>query len=94
MLDVKPTASTEATTDSPVGEYAITIGGGEDENYYFVYVDGVLTVTGIEKVFSSKSMVNSDIYDLNGRKINLSKMPNGKLRKGIYIINGKRVLIK
>ena len=96
VLTVKPTAETEATTESPVGEYDIVISGGKAANYTFRYEDGVLVVkpsTGIDDVRVSGIMANG-IYDLNGRKIDVSKMPNGKLRKGIYIINGKKTLVK
>lgn len=44
VLTVKPVATTEATADSPVGDYVITVSGGEDENYDFTYVNGTLTI--------------------------------------------------
>ena len=37
-------ATSEHTWDSPVGEYEITVGGGEDDHYTFEYVGGTLTV--------------------------------------------------
>lgn len=40
-----PVAATEATTKSPVGEYAIAVSGAEAKNYDFNYVDATLTVT-------------------------------------------------
>ena len=44
-LDLTPTASCHYKWDStPVGEYEITIGGGEDDHYTFEYVNGTLTV--------------------------------------------------
>ena len=44
-LDLTPTASCDYKWDStPVGEYEITIGGGEDDHYTFEYVNGTLTV--------------------------------------------------
>ena len=45
--------------------------------------------TGIEMVQGFKSSKVQDIYDLSGRKI-----VNGKLPKGIYLINEKKVLVK
>jgi len=33
-------------------------------------------------------------YDLSGRKIVMSSSSNGKLPKGIYIHNNKKVIIK
>ena len=37
---------------------------------------------------------NPDVYDLSGRKIENSKWSNRQLPKGIYIVNGKKVIIK
>ena len=52
-------------------------------------------VTGIEDV---RGMMSDDSvenwYDLNGRKIVNGKSVNGKLPRGVYIQNGKKVVIK
>ena len=45
VLTHQPEAATEATVESAVGEYAITIGGAEADNYDFDYVPATLTVT-------------------------------------------------
>jgi hypothetical protein len=44
-LTTQPTLSTTATAASPVGAYAISIGGAVDANYTITYVPGTLTVT-------------------------------------------------
>jgi hypothetical protein len=44
-IDTAPTASTTATTSSPVGSYPITLSGGSDDNYSFKLQSGTLTVT-------------------------------------------------
>ncbi len=44
VIDVPPTASTTATTNSPVGGYPITVSGGSDDNYSFLFVPGTLLV--------------------------------------------------
>jgi len=52
---------------------------------------------GIEEIMSDelRMMNEGGIYDLSGRQVNVqSSMFNGQLRKGIYIINGKKVLVK
>ena len=42
-----------------------------------------------------KSVPGQSVYDLQGRKINAqSSMFNVQLPKGIYIVNGKKVLVK
>jgi hypothetical protein len=42
----------------------------------------------------STSKGNDSIYDLQGRKYSSVKLERGQLPKGIYIINGKKVVIK
>ncbi len=44
-LDIPPTASTTAGNVSDVGDYPITIAGGDDLNYTFTYTPGTLTIT-------------------------------------------------
>jgi gliding motility-associated-like protein len=43
-LTAQPTATTTATSASPVGSYPVTPGGGAATNYTFNYVNGTLTV--------------------------------------------------
>ena len=43
-LDKLPTVQTEATSESPVGEYAIVASGASAQNYDITYVDGTLTI--------------------------------------------------
>ncbi|HRQ60395.1 MAG TPA: MBG domain-containing protein, partial [Alphaproteobacteria bacterium] len=45
VIDTQATASSPADNSSPAGTYAITPLGGVDNNYDFIYVDGVLNVT-------------------------------------------------
>jgi len=44
VLNVAPTASSVAGLASPVGTYAITVAGGSDDNYNFLYTSGTLTI--------------------------------------------------
>ena len=54
------------------------------------------STTGINNVVSTPETANNDnaVYDLLGRKWSNGKWLNGKLPKGIYIHNGKEVVIK
>ena len=45
VLRTKPTASTEAKSDSQPGTYQIVVSGGEAVNYELEYVNGMLTIT-------------------------------------------------
>ncbi len=50
--------------------------------------------TGIMEIKNEKAKMNGEIYDLCGRQIVNGKSSNGKLKSGLYIVNGKKVLIK
>ncbi|MCR5780539.1 MAG: leucine-rich repeat protein [Bacteroidaceae bacterium] len=45
VITINPIATTTAKKTSSVGEYPITVGGGESTNYDFVYEQGVLEIT-------------------------------------------------
>lgn len=45
VLDELPTAACDANAESAAGTYDITVSGGSDNNYSFVYMNGMLTVT-------------------------------------------------
>ena len=49
--------------------------------------DAATTATGIENVSAAKPVVDGAIYNLNGQKVN-------NATKGVYIINGNKVVIK
>lgn len=74
---------TSATPDSPM-----TI----DDALYIVLKQDP-TATDIKDVQPSTLNVQR-VYDLQGRQLSNSKLSNGKLPKGLYINNGKKVLVK
>ena len=89
VLTKQPVATCEATADSPIGEYDITISGGEALNYTFKYVSGKLTVTdptGIKEA-THPSPLTSHLYDLQGRKVETPQ-------RGLYIKGKKKVIIR
>ena len=52
------------------------------------------TVVGIEEVTENGMQNQVDkVYDLTGRKVNID-LQKGKLPKGMYIVNGKKILVK
>ena len=95
VLLMKPVATTTATTDSPVGEYPITVSGGEAQNYKLSYVDGVLTVveaSGIGELITIGKPL--DVYTMSGQKVCCQGTSLKDLPRGIYIIGGKKVVIR
>lgn len=95
VLLKKPVATTEATKDSAAGEYAITISGGEAQNYAFEYANGTLTVTvpsGIEALLASGQPF--DVYTTTGVKVRSQVTSLKGLARGVYIINKMKVFVK
>ena len=49
--------------------------------------------TGIAEIENGRLKMDNYLYDLQGRKVNLqSSMFNGQSRKGVYIVNGHKVI--
>ena len=74
---------------------------GFSPNYDYIIIDNQgeehpVQVTGIEAVRNKKQELGSYIYDLQGRRIETSnlKAPTSNLKKGIYIQNGKKYVVK
>ena len=44
--------------------------------------------TGIVSIDNGQLIMDNDVYDLSGRLV------NGATKKGLYIVNGKKVIIK
>ncbi len=59
------------------------------DHFTLTLVEVPEAVTGIEPTLSVPTSKSNDIYDLSGRRIS-----KGNLRKGIYILDGRKVLIK
>jgi hypothetical protein len=91
VLTTKPIATTTATVNSTAGDYAITLNGGEAQNYDFTYVNGTLTVSakepdGISTI--AAEAVAGQVYTLSGQRVE-------KPRKGVlYIVNGRKTIIR
>ena len=52
------------------------------------------STTGIEPTPYPSLMGNESIYDLSGRKLETRNMELGTSPKGVYIVNGKKVVVK
>lgn len=53
-----------------------------------LYVSGITSVEAIE----NKAAMSSEVYDLQGRRVASGNAANGKLRKGIYVQRGRKVV--
>lgn len=94
----QPIVECDAQPDSPAGDYEIRVYGAQSPNYDITYVYGTLTVTvpvGIAAV-SADLPATTAVYDLQGRKVTQTADPAAftALPKGIYIVNGKKVVKK
>ena len=97
VLIQKPVAATDADEESPVGEYPIVVEGGEAQNYDFSYVNGLLKVVGRSDGIASVTMVlrsPADVYTLSGRKVLTKTLTLEGLPKGIYVVNGHKVIVR
>lgn len=95
VLTKKPVATTTATKDSPVGEYDITVSGGEAKNYELSYVNGVLTVIESTDINSLAADGKTfDVYTPTGVMVRKAAKTLKGLKKGIYIVNGHTLVVK
>ena len=95
VLTKKPVAVTAASETSAPGEYPIVVSGGEAKNYTFNYVQGILTITekdGIEDIIGDATAFN--VYTVSGMKVRTAVTTLQGLPAGIYVVNGKKILVK
>ena len=94
VLTKQPSITTTATSASAPGDYDISISGAEAQNYEISYVAGKLTITqsdGIKMISLDQPV---DVYNLQGQKVLTNTTTLEGLPKGVYIINGRKVVIK
>ena len=88
-----PVATTDAEFYSDLGDYDIIVSGGEAENYDFTYVNGTLSIQVISGVRAVTTAKPVDVYTVNGIKIRTQVTEFTDLPDGVYIINGRKVLL-
>lgn len=89
-LDKQPVITSEATADSPVGTYPIIVSGAESQDYTITYVNGTLEVVLSSTIGDITVKRNGDFYTLNGTRVS----QNTPRHKGIYVIGGRKVVVK
>lgn len=99
VIEEMPVATTKATSNSPAGEYEIVLSGGKAANYIFEFTNGTLTVTGnvvdgIESISSVADGKPVDIYSVSGQLLRRGATTTDGLPSGLYIINGRKVVVR
>lgn len=97
VITTMPTVTSNATIDSPEGEYVLTISGGDAQNYKFDYVSGKLTISGVVNAIDAVMVSESkpqDIYNLQGQLVRRSATSLSGLPAGTYIISGRKLVVK
>ncbi len=92
----EPELSCEADVSTPVGEYPIHISKGSLSGEDIVLTDGVLKILkdGTSSVDDVTASGNSfDVYSIDGRIVVRNATSTEGLDKGIYIIEGQKIII-
>lgn len=90
-LDVLPLATTTANAASPAGVYPITVSGGSDDRYSFIYEHGTLTV--VPKLAATVTLSNlTQTYNGDFIRPTVATQPQGLNVKILY--NGSSVPAK
>lgn len=91
----EPLLECNATKESAPGRYVVKVSAGTIDDEAVEYQDGVLIVrapTGVDAVCADEEQ-RYKVYTLDGKFIQeCSRLDN--FRRGIYIVNGKKVLLK
>ena len=93
VLTTKPIITCEATSESVSGRYEIFVSGAEAQNYDISYQSGwlIIEVTqGITGIVVDDQAF--DVYNTQGHKVRSSATSIKDLPKGVYIINGKKIM--
>ena len=94
VFTAAPVATTTATAESAPGIYDIVVSGGEARNYEFTYVNGRLTIQMRDAIQTVAFAHPVDIYTVTGRKVRSQVTTTKGLPRGIYIIEGRKVVLK
>lgn len=72
-------------------DYAVD---AEYGSYSLPFVISLGDATGIEEIENGTLKIENDVYDLQGRKIVADKAASRKMSKGVYVVNGKKKVMK
>lgn len=80
------------TTDETASDIVVTNTNGC--HIYYIYVDATGEVDGINGVKADVNVVDNAVYTINGVKVRNAGESLEGLAKGMYIIGGKKVVVK
>ncbi|MCM1153618.1 MAG: C10 family peptidase [Muribaculum sp.] len=91
----EPVLTCSATKESPAGEYPIVVEKGTLNGESVMLTNGVLRVIG-ESGVDAVDMENGpfDVYSIDGKMILHNAESLNGLDKGIYIVNGHKIIVK
>lgn len=96
VFTVKDHEGKVVTSFDVAGEYTIEVSGGQSENYLFNYFPAKLTVKNSSNgiVDISQDADSYEVYTLDGVRIAKGAVDLKNLPKGVYVVNGKKRIVK
>ena len=96
VFTVKDHEGKVVTSFDVAGEYTIEVSGGLSENYLFNYFPAKLTVKNSSNgiVDISQDADSYEVYTLDGVRIAKGTVDLKNLPKGVYVVNGKKRIVK
>ena len=94
----KANFTTHSLSFSEAVSGTLTFTSGGNQSCFIITLTVEDATTGIEKTVQSSKFKVQSVYDLQGRKVaqpnSQFSILNSQLKKGLYIVNGKKILIK
>ncbi len=94
VLTELPTVTCDATSESEAGIYPIVVSGGKAQNYELSYQDGQLVITVNVGVTAVRFTTPVDVYTVTGRLVRRGTTTTSGLPRGIYVVNGRKLIVK
>ena len=87
-LDVLPSVSCLATSNSPIGSYDIVLQGGSDKNYSYTLHNGVLVFKNNTAIYNVNEY-NATLYPVPANDVIFIKSGLSITKAEIYSVNGQ-----
>ena len=88
-------ASDDTNTIKPFRAYFTSTSGAREVKFVVDEASGISGITNYElRITNDELRITNGVYDLQGRRVSEFGISNSELRNGLYIVNGKKVIIK